>query len=157
MPTSTKTQNALFWITNILNKKNIPFQISGGFAAKIYGSPRPLNDIDVDIPDVNFPDIYNDIKPYLIYGPDHYLDEKWDAQLATLNYEGQEIDITGATNCKISNKKKDAWLPYPCDFNKVSYMEIFGIKVPVISKDALVAYKKELDGEQQIIDIEAIN
>lgn len=49
-----KTINALKWIIKILNSKNIPYQISGGFAAKMYGSIRPLNDIDIDIPEDNF-------------------------------------------------------------------------------------------------------
>jgi len=151
-----KVKNALIWIVDILNKKKIPFQISGGFAAKIYGSPRPLNDIDIDIPDDNFSDIYDDIKPYLIYGPDHYIDEKWDAQLATLNYKGQEMDISGATKGKMSNKDKSLWLPYPCDFNKITYQKVFNIEVPVIPREDLIAYKKELDGEHQLIDIKSI-
>ncbi|MFZ2072173.1 MAG: hypothetical protein WAV10_00610 [Minisyncoccia bacterium] len=151
------TEKAFLWIVNILNNKNIPFQISGGFAAKIYGSPRELNDIDIDIPDENFPDIYDGVKQYAIYGPEHYKDAKWDALLMTLNYEGQEIDITGATNGKISNKNKSAWLQYPCDFNKVIYKEVFGITVPVISKEDLISYKRELDGEHQIVDIESIS
>ncbi|MFZ3016050.1 MAG: hypothetical protein WA101_03610, partial [Minisyncoccia bacterium] len=71
------TEKAFLWIVNILNNKNIPFQISGGFAAKIYGSPRELNDIDIDIPDENFPDIYDGVKQYAIYGPEHYKDAKW--------------------------------------------------------------------------------
>lgn len=151
-----KVKDALLWIVTILNRKKIPFQISGGFAAKIYGSPRPLNDIDIDIPDDSFLDIYEDIKPYLIYGPDRYIDGKWDVKLATLNYKGQEIDIAGANSCKISNKARTDWIILPCDFSKVVYINVFGIEVPVISKDDLVAYKKELDGEHQITDIEAI-
>ena len=151
------TEKALLWIVSILNNKKIPFQISGGFAAKIYGSPRELNDIDIDILDENFPDIFEDVKQYIIYGPENYKDEKWDALLMTLNYEGQDIDITGATNGKISNKDRSAWLKYPCDFNKVTYKEVFEITVPVIQKEDLINYKRELDGEHQLIDIEAIS
>ena len=151
------TEKALLWIVSILNNKKIPFQISGGFAAKIYGSPRELNDIDIDILDENFPDIFEDVKQYIIYGPENYKDEKWDALLMTLNYEGQDIDITGTTNGKISNKDKSVWLQYPCDFNKVIYKEVFGITVPVIPKEDLINYKRELDGEHQLIDIEAIS
>jgi len=151
-----KTQVALLWIIDILNKKGIPFQISGGFAAKIYGSPRPLNDIDIDIPDSYFPNIYEDVKPYITYGPDYYKDPKFNNLLITLNYNGQEIDISGATNGRMSNREKTAWLLYPCDFNKVTYQEVFGITVPVIPREDLIAYKRELDGDHQIVDIESI-
>ena len=44
---------ALIWITNILKKHQIPFQISGGLAAIAYGASRSLADIDIDIPDNN--------------------------------------------------------------------------------------------------------
>ena len=150
------TEKAFIWIVSMLNNKKTPFQISGGFAAKIYGSLRELNDIDIDIPDENFHDIYDEVKQYIIYGPENYKDEKRDALLMTLNYEGQDIDITGATNGKISNKDRSAWLKYPCDFNKVTYKEVFEITVPVIQKEDLINYKRELDGEHQLIDIEAI-
>ena len=42
------TAGALFWIVKILKKHKIPFHISGGFAAKLYGVKRDLADIDID-------------------------------------------------------------------------------------------------------------
>ncbi|MEK6812635.1 MAG: hypothetical protein AABX86_00805 [Nanoarchaeota archaeon] len=46
-----KTIDALQWIIGILKKNNATYQISGGFAARLYNSPRLLNDIDIEIPD----------------------------------------------------------------------------------------------------------
>ncbi|MFZ2522802.1 MAG: hypothetical protein WAW92_00245 [Minisyncoccia bacterium] len=43
------TEGALRWIVNILESKSIQFQVTGGFAAKLYGSQRELADIDIDI------------------------------------------------------------------------------------------------------------
>ena len=89
MNSSEKVENAFKWIVLIFENKNIPFVVTGGFAAKIYGSPRPLNDIDIDIHDTDFSLIKDDILPYVIFGPDHYHDERWDLLLATLNYNGE--------------------------------------------------------------------
>jgi len=157
MTDNDKTKVALFWISDILEIKKIPFQITGGLAAKIYGSPRPLNDIDIDIPTENIPNILEDLKPYIIYGPDyHFEDAKFRAPLITLNYNGQEMDITGATNSQMSNREETAWLPYPCDFRRVTHQEVFGRLLPVISREDLIAYKKEMVGEHHFVDVKEI-
>jgi predicted nucleotidyltransferase len=140
-----KTKNALLWITEILNRHNIPFQICGGLAAKLYGSPRPLNDIDIE-----------EVKEYIIFGPEQYLDEKWDLWLMTLNYFGQEIDIGGAIHLKIFDSQHDVWVPFPVDFAKVAWVPVAGIKVPVITKEDLIIYKSLLDGDHQQVDIIAV-
>ena len=149
------TKRALEWITNILKKYEVPFQISGGCAAKIYGSPRELNDIDIDIPENYFSKIISDVKPYIIYGPDQYKDNKWDLYLMTLNYAGQEIDI-GSGNAKISTKDRDKWIDFSTDFSKAVKKTFLGLEVPVIPKEDLVNYKQLLDGEHQQVDIESI-
>lgn len=156
MPNEIKIRNALAWVVNVLNSKNIPFQISGGLAAKIYGSPRPLNDIDIDISEKNFNNIYEDVKPYIIYGPSQYKDEKWDCYLMTLNYFGQEIDICGANNTKITAKDNITWISLSSDLKNTNYQEYLGIMVPVIPKQELIDYKRQLNGGHQLVDINAI-
>jgi hypothetical protein len=156
MQDEIKIKSALVWITNILNSKKIPFQISGGLAAKIYGSPRPLNDIDIDIFEENFINIYKDVKPYIIYGPDQYKDEKWDCYLMTLNYFGQEIDICALNNTKITTKDNKTWIPLFSDLKNINYQEYLGIVIPVIPKQELIYYKSQLNGDHQLIDINAI-
>lgn len=149
------TKGALEWIVGILKKYDVPFQISGGCAAKIYGSPRELNDIDIDIPENYFLKIISDVKPYIIYGPDQYKDKKWDLYLMTLNYAGQEIDI-GSGNAKISTKERDKWIDFSTDFSKAVKKTFLGIEVSVIPKEDLVNYKQSLDGVHQQVDIESI-
>lgn len=151
-----KTINALKWIVEILNSKNIPYQISGGFAAKMYGSGRLLNDIDIDIPEERFKDILEEVKPYIIFRPEHINDGKWDMELMTLNFKGQEIDIGGAYEAKVSNKDRTKWIPIPVDFSKVNRIELEGILVNFISPKDLIEYKQHLDGEHQLQDIKAV-
>lgn len=150
-----KTITALKWIIEILSKKNIPYQISGGFAAKMYGSNRSLNDIDIDIPESTLNLILEEVTPYITYPLQQYKDGKWDMQLMTLNYNGQEIDIGGGENAKISNKERTAWLKLPVDFSNTTNITIEGIQVSFISPEKLIEYKKHLDGEHQKEDIDA--
>ena len=156
IPLEEKTKNALMWIVNILNKYEIPFQISGGFAAKLYGSARPLNDIDIDIPKDKFKKIINDMQEYIVYGPEDYKDKKWDLYLMTLNYCGQEIDI-GSADVKIYDSGSEAWLSFTTHFDQSVWKEVAGIKVPVMPKNELISYKKYLDGEHQRVDIKALS
>ena len=150
-----KTINALRWITDILNNKNIQYQVSGGLAAKIYGSQRELNDIDIEIPEEGFDDIAEDIKPFIADELKHHKNGKWDSLCLSLNYEGQEIDISGAYTCKVSNQERTGWIDVPADFSKIEKIKIGEMEVNVIGPQNLIDYKQHLDGDHQLEDIEA--
>lgn len=156
MELNKKTEDALRWIIGILDDKNIPYQICGGFAAKMYGSTRTLNDIDIDIPEKNFADIMYEVKEYIIFGPEYFNDGKWDMYLMTLNYKGQEIDVGGAFDIKVSNKERTDWVSIPADFSTVQHFKIANLDINVMSPEKLIGYKKFLDGEHQIVDIDAV-
>ena|ERR1035437_326823 len=150
-----KTEKALRWIIGILNDHKIDYQISGGFAGKMFGSKRELHDIDIDIREKYFPVILPEISQYIIYGPERYKDAKWDDELITLNYEGQEIDISGIDTLKISNKERTKWIPYPNFLSETLDMKFNGFDIKVINPKYFIEYKKELDGDHQLEDIKA--
>ncbi len=150
------TEQAFKWIVGILQKHSIPFQISGGFAAKLYGSERELADIDIGIPDDSFNIIYPEVEPYIIYGPTRYLDDEWDLKLMTLKYENQEIDIAGRDTIKIFDKENQVWIPAHRDLTIFENKEVYGVTVPVIPKNALINYKKKIDREVDRLDVKAM-
>lgn len=151
-----KTIVALRWIIEIFNRNNIDYQIAGGFSAKIYGSPRILNDIDFDVPEKYFPILLSEISPYITSGPIRLLDGKWDCDSLVLNYHGQEIDISGVDTMKMSNLERTKWISYKENYFNNLDMNVMEIAIKVIHPRELLAYKKELDGEHQLIDIQAI-
>jgi hypothetical protein len=143
------------WITGILNRRGIPFVISGGLAAKSYGSPRPLNDIDIDVHDPDVAAIADEVKPYIIKSPGRYIDERWDCVLMTLNHEGQEIDICGGDTVRICDARTGEWVESPTNFDHTETRELFGVPVSVVSRQDLIAYKSMLAGDHQQVDIRA--
>lgn len=149
------TEKAFYWIVDILGTHHIPFQITGGMAARIYGSHRALADIDIDIPEEKFDDILIDVKEYIVFGPKRFVDENWDLLLMTLNYEGQEIDIC-SDRVKIHNAKTGEWQENRTDFLHSENHEIYGILVPVIKKDKLIEYKQILNRQVDAEDIKEI-
>jgi hypothetical protein len=145
---------ALEWITKIITKHNIPYQIAGGLAVRAYGSTRPLHDIDIDIPEDDFSKILVDVSEYVKVSPMWYKDETWDIYLMSLSYNGQEIDICGAYQLKMRNKLNSKWESIHTDFEKVSYIDFEGLNLPVISRDELIAYKKLLGRPVDILDVD---
>lgn len=147
---------SLIWITSILHELNIPFQIAGGLAARAYGATRELEDIDIDIPKDKFSLLYNRVKPFVIYGPTQHKDDQWDILLMTINYHDQLIDIGGAHHTKIRGPQSSDWHLLITDFNKALPVSMFGVTIPVISRDALIAYKNILQRPVDMEDIKEI-
>jgi hypothetical protein len=152
-----KAKAALIWITDILKKNQVPFQITGGLAAIAYGASRPLADIDIDIPDDKFSHIINDVKPYITFGPARFKSEKWDLLLITLNYQDQEIDLSGANSTHIFNEQTQQWIKINENLTMVSQKNIFDVNLPVIPIQHLVHYKKILARTVDLIDIDQIS
>ncbi len=156
MVTQELSREAFHWIIGILRKRNIPFQLTGGLAAKIYGSPRDLNDIDIEVPDDRIYELKPDVEMFTQYGPAHLLDERWDLHLLVLNYKGQLIDISGSDQVRICDARTGIWKECPADLSKAESHEVFGIRVPVVDRKFLAMYKQMLKGEHQVIDVNAI-
>ena len=150
------TEEAFKWIVSLLNKHSIPFQIAGGFAARLYGSERELADIDIGISDKRFDELNQDVKEYVTFGPAQYIDEKWDLKLMTLKYKNQEIDIAGEDGIKIFDKESKVWISAGRDLSISENKEVYGLTVPVIPKEALIAYKKILMREVDQADLKAL-
>ena len=136
---------AFEWLISVLKKHKVPYQFSGGFAAKIYGAKRSLVDIDVDIPEDAFATLVKDVQPYLLYGPKMWRGEGFKVYLMTLNFKGQPIDIGGAYKTQIWHRKKKTWIPLATNLNEYCWKKVLNLRIKVIPKDELVKYKSMLN------------
>ena len=148
------TEAAFLWIVGILQGHKIPFLITGGFAARLYGATRELADIDLEIPEDRFSELLPELKDYSKFGLNQYRDEEFDVLLLSLLYEGQDIDISGAYKTKIFDRDKKEWISTKSDFSKANPMIVYGIEVLVIEKNELIEYKKILARDVDKIDVE---
>lgn len=151
-----KTAVALHWIVDLLQERGIPFQISGGFAANVYGSKRPLFDIDIDLPDARLLALAPKVKKYVIFGPARFKDRYWDLLLMTLLYKGQRIDLSGADSEKIFNRARKRWVKCKIDLASAERRTVFGKIVPLIPLKKLIAYKKKLARHTDLLDLKAL-
>ncbi len=159
MHVNKNTKDAFVWICKILSNENIDFSISGGFAAKIYGSPRHLYDIDIDLGDEDFHKVatLSSISPYIIFGPTRSIGKDWNIWLLTLSYKQQYIDICGSSSAKIYSHREKKWVPYPFNLKLSLPRRLFGINIKLISKDLLVEYKSHLNRKEDLEDLKYLS
>ena len=152
-----RTRYALNWIVKLLRKHKIPFQISGGFAANIYGSNRSLADIDIEVSDKDVLNIQKSVKKYIIYGPMRYRDKEWDLLRMTLKYKNQEIDICGIDSQNIFDRQTKKWTKRKIDLPKSTRKKVYNLIVPIIPIKNLMSDKKKISRDVDIQDIKTLS
>jgi hypothetical protein len=156
MKSDNGPERAFGWICSILRDRSIPFVCTGGLAARVYGSTRPLFDIDIDIPEDRFAELIPLVQKYRVSGPERFRDEVFDIYLLTLEYEGQLIDITGGESVRLFDMAEQAWKPDPTDFVNVEVAQVFGLSVPIVRKETLIRYKKWIARSTDLQDVAEI-
>jgi hypothetical protein len=151
-------KRALDWIIPLLKKKGISFQITGGFAAYLYGATRQVNDIDIDLPTSNLDSLLPEVESYITSPPQRHSDTTWDLYVCTLNYHGQLIDLTGASDAFIHNKDTGRWDALEMNFGLVVWRDALGHSLPVQNPNDLIAYKLKIkyDEEKHLEDVVAV-
>ncbi len=152
-----QTKEAFTWIIRLLREDNIPFQISGGFAANIYGSSCPLADIDIEVPDDKVLKIQKSVKKYIMYGPKKYKDKEWDLLFMTIKYKNQEIDICGIDSQNIFDRKTKEWIKQNTDLSRATRKKVCNFIVPIIPLKNLILYKKRILRDVDIQDIKTLS
>jgi hypothetical protein len=156
MEPEEKGKEGFLWITGILFRNKIPFLVGGGLAVRAYGSTRPLNDIDIDVPDAYLPIIAEEAGEHLTQAPARFKNERWDVAALEIEYRGQLIDITGDDTIRINDARTGEWTGVPDDFLDTEERSLFGIMVPVESPERLAHYKSMLVGEHQKEDLRVL-
>ncbi|MFZ5982677.1 MAG: hypothetical protein ACOYS2_03870, partial [Patescibacteria group bacterium] len=148
-----KTLKALKWIVGILNDNKIPYRIGGGLAVNLYGSDRSVSDIDISISGKYFEKIVPLVKDFIIAGPKHYLNEKWDCITLSLNYFGQDIDLTDVETL-LMKTNDGKWVKNREIYERFQDVErdLDSVKITLMNPKSLLEYKEHLQGEHQEYD-----
>ena len=149
------TKEAFLWIIGILEKHKVVYRISGGMAARAYGSNRPLADIDIEIRDKYFKKILPDIRKYLFF-IGKYRDKHFKTYGAGMKYKGQIIELSGADTEILYDSRKKKWIKSNNDLTKTTKKEIYGKTVKVIRKKDLIEYKEKLNREVDKKDLKVL-
>ncbi len=142
----------LKFLVKKLQENNIPFHVSGGLAAILYGVKRPLNDIDIDIYGRNIPNVESIFENYIIDNFDHYQDTHFDIYLMTLEIEGVKVDITQEENILFFNSQGRK-IANKGSIQNAHVVQWEDINVPVQDKTELIEYKKIIARDTDLEDV----
>jgi hypothetical protein len=151
-----RTKDAFVWIVRLLRKHDVPFQVTGGLAARVYGARRKLADIDLDVPDRAIGRIASLVRPYIVKGPYRYRVKPFDVLLLTLRYKGQEIDLAGADSTRLFDRQEKKWSFDKADLKRSTKKSLYGMRVPIIRKQELLRYKKSIARAVDKEDVRAL-
>lgn len=147
--------DALTWIVGVISRHNVPYQVSGGLAARAYGAQRELADIDIYIPFDTAADVLKDVQPHVVRGPEHFVSDCWDITFVELDYKGQAIELTdSSSNPRVFNSAEHRWLAQRINYDASTPVEVLGTTVAVMPKDELIRYKQALARDTDLADIE---
>jgi len=149
-------ERAFRWIVGLLEDQAVPFLLVGGLAARAYGGRRELADIDFYVPGERLPDIARAASEFVTAGPERVVSAHWDITFMKLEYAGQSIELGAAEDVRIRDEATGRWAPEPVDLGAAELKEIFGLRVPVITRERLLAYKRRLQRPVDLADIEDI-
>ena len=146
-------RQALGWIVEVLRRTDVPFQVVGGLAARAYGAKRPLADLDFYVPTSRLEDVADVTAAYVSRLPSHYQDACWDLTFMKLDYDGRAIELGGADGAQYFDRQAGLWREAGIRFDFSVERTIFGIRVPVMPRDQLIAYKQRLDRDVDRQDV----
>lgn len=149
---------ALDWILPLLKGKDIPFYVTGGFAAHLYGATRPVNDIDIDLPMRSIDSCIDSMRSFVESSPHRYKDSTWNIYGATLNFDGQLIDVTTDAEPRVHNKLTGEWDPLEMNFDHIVWIHAYGHDIPVQNPHDLMSYKSKIayDEAKHVADVAAV-
>jgi hypothetical protein len=147
------TRKAFHWILDILERWNVPYLISGGLAARTFGSPRPLADIDIYVPAESMAELGMKLSRHAIKPPHNHRSAFWNVIYMVLEYCGQRIELVSSHDVKILDTRKILWTRQQIDFSRFEWKTIMGRKARIQHRDDLIAYKTILG---RLVDIEDI-
>lgn len=136
----------------------MPFRIGLEAVSQLalYGSKRPVNDIDISLSGTHFSVIVPLVQPYIVAGPKRYRNKKWDCTTLSLNYKDQDIDLTDVDTLLMRDKEGMIWKKNKAIYGKFpdQAVRIGDLLVTCMHPKVLLEYKEHLDGVHQQQDRE---
>jgi hypothetical protein len=145
-PEQKGSYDALTFIMPELEKRGLRWLIGGGFACYVYGIPRKLTDIDIDIDTSKdaaaFKDLLATVDPYITQPLIHFVDQNHDNYNFEITVAGQLMDICPMAEVKVFDRNASAHVAFYEGFPATEEGDFFGLKLPLLSKQLIIKGKE---------------
>lgn len=144
-----RAANALQYIIPLLEKNNLSWCISGGFACFLYGVKRPIEAIDIDVDiskdDPRFQTFIEEVKPYTELPFQLWIDQNYDNWVMDVVFDEQLLSICNTPDLKLLNKDTNQYeLFYPNGIPSPVIMKFEGLQLPVAPRESVLKMKQAL-------------
>lgn len=143
-------------IAGRLESQNVRYQVTGGIAGNIHGSLWPPHDIDLEVSAADFGKVAKLFAVEIKQPPHHLVDDEFDLWLMTLSIDGIEVDINQVEDA-FAITKDGRRVPFLTDLNRSERRRISGIEVMVQPLEDLIAYKRLIGREADVVDLSSLS
>jgi len=145
-PEEKSAYEALRFIMPELEKRSLRWVITGGFACYVYGVPRKLTDIDIDIDTSKdtaaFKDLFACVSAHITQPLIHFVDQNNDNYNFEITVAGQLIDICPMAELKVFDRNVAKYVAFYDGFPASEEGDFFGLKLPLLSKELIIKNKE---------------
>ncbi len=152
--TEQKSLSALKYLIPILERLNLRWCITGGFACYVYGVKRAITDIDIDVEaskdDVSFQVLLREVTPRITQPLLHFVDENYDNYNFEITVDGQLVDICSMREMQVFDKAKGKYEYFYQDgFPLTEVGEFHGLSLPLLAKELIIKNKETLVSQRE--------
>ena len=129
----------------------------GGLAARAHGASRPIVDVDLYVPFDRAGAVLEEIRPNVVWGPEHHSGDEWDLTFLKADYGGQRVELgDSSSDPRFFDRGRGRWVRQRVDYDAGVRVELFGVRAWVMPEEELVRYKRVLGRPVDLDDIAQI-
>lgn len=143
---------ALRWVRGALDRAGVPFQVVGGLAARAHGGTRPVVDVDLYAPLGT--EAVDAMRDRLVWGPQRLRDDCWDLVFLKADHGRVRIEVGDVdSGPRYFDRSRHVWTDQEIDLRRSVARRVFGVEMPVMPLNDLLAYKTALGRDVDRIDV----
>ena len=114
-------------------------------------------DVDLYVPFDQAQSALEEIRPNVVWGPEHHAGDEWDLTFLKADHGGQRVELgDSSSDPRFFDREKGSWIPQRVDYDAGVRVELLGVRAWVMPEEELVRYKRVLGRPVDLDDVAQI-